>query len=381
ALTLAQSIQPLEDTAAALDDAIGRYGFRIEDTRIESDGATPRICAVFNRDLVKAGIDYAIYLRLPAANLSVEPAQREICVGGVTHGERYTLTFRQGLPSGTGETLARDTTLDLYVRDRSPSVIFPGRAYILPRLAGAGIPVQTVNAKALDLTLLKVSDRNLVRTMQDGYFGRPLDYWAAEQLETTVSEVVWTGTADVGMEVNKDITTRLPLDAAMTDLTPGVYALKAAIPGRDPYENPPAVQWFVISDLGLTTFSGTDGVHVFTRSLASAEAVPGVAISLVNRANAVIGTATTDDRGYARFDASLASGTGGSAPALVTASLMDDYSFVSLTDPEFDLSDRGVAGRAAAPPIDVFLSTDRGAYRAGETVNATLLTRDPNLAA
>jgi uncharacterized protein YfaS (alpha-2-macroglobulin family) len=42
-----------------------------------------------------------------------------------------------------------------------------------------------------------------------------------------------------------------------------------------------------------------------------------------------------------------------------------DIAFLSLTDPEFDLSDRGVEGREAAPPVDVFVTTDRGAYRAG----------------
>ena len=59
----------------------------------------------------------------------------------------------------------------------------------------------------------------------------------------------------------------------------------------------------------------------------------------------------------------------------------NDLAFLSLTDPEFDLSDRGVAGREPAPPVDVFLTTDRGAYRAGETINATALARDPEVKA
>ena len=58
-----------------------------------------------------------------------------------------------------------------------------------------------------------------------------------------------------------------------------------------------------------------------------------------------------------------------------------DIAFLSLTDPEFDLSDRGVEGREPAPPVDVFLTTDRGAYRAGETVFATALARDTVAAA
>jgi uncharacterized protein YfaS (alpha-2-macroglobulin family) len=104
----------------------------------------------------------------------------------------------------------------------------------------------------------------------------------------------------------------------------------------------------------------------------------GATVELLNRANAVLGTATTDDQGYARFDAGLTRGTGGSAPAMVVVKEGDqDIAFLSLTDPEFDLSDRGVEGRESAPPVDVFVTTDRGAYRAGETVYVTALARDP----
>ncbi len=381
ALRLAQSLQPRDDTAAMLDDAIGKYGFRIAEARVESDSASPRICATFTEELVKAGTDYSSFVKLPEAGLTVEPQSNQICVGGLKHGTRYAITFREGLPSASGEELGKDVTVTQYVRDRSPAVSFPGRAYVLPRVGSAGIPVVTVNAAALDLTLLRLSDRNLIRAMQGDYFGRPLDYWSSEALRTDVAEQVWTGTGEVGMEVNRDITTLLPLGDAIKEAGPGIYALQAAVPGRDPYDNPPATQWFVISDLGLTAMAGTDGLHVFVRGLADALAVEGVTATLVNRANAVIGTATTDVDGHAVFPAGLTAGTGAAEPALVTVEKGEDMAFLSLSEAEFDLSDRGVAGREAAPPIDVFLSTERGAYRAGETVNATILARDAEMKA
>ncbi|MDZ7907868.1 MAG: hypothetical protein U5N10_06470 [Gemmobacter sp.] len=179
------------------------------------------------------------------------------------------------------------------------------------------------------------------------------------------------------MQVNKDVTTRLPMAEALKDLPAGIYALEAAVPGVDPYTVPSGWQWFVVSDLGLTTMSGVDGLHVFVQGLGDAGAKAGVTVELLSRANAVLGSATTDAQGYARFDAGLARGTGGAAPAMVVAREgEDDLAFLSLTDPEFDLSDRGVEGREAAPPVDVFLTTDRGAYRAGETIYATALVRD-----
>jgi uncharacterized protein YfaS (alpha-2-macroglobulin family) len=377
ALRLAQSLSPREDTSVLLDDAIARFGFNITETQVLSDSANPRICANFNQPLAEAGVDYANFVKLPETGLSVEASGIQVCVAGVEHGKRYAVTFREGLPAASGEALAKDITITQYVRDRAPAVSFAGRAYVLPRAAESGIPVQTVNTGKLDLRLLRVSDRNLIRAMQNDYFGRPLDYWTTEIFNSEIGEEVWTGTADVAMEVNRDMTTRLPMDGALVGAGPGIYALQASVPGRDPYDNPPATQWFVISDLGLTAMSATDGVHVFVRSLNDASAKAGIAVSLVSRANAVIGTVTTDVEGYAHFGTDIASGTGGGAPALVTVEEGDDFAFLSLTEPEFDLSDRGVAGREAAPPVDTFLTTDRGAYRAGETVNATILTRDP----
>ncbi|WP_425050963.1 alpha-2-macroglobulin family protein [Psychromarinibacter sp. S121] len=376
ALRLAQDVTPRTDTADLLEDAIGKYGFRVVEHDVESDSARPRVCAEFSEDLVQAGVDYSIFVQLPSSGMTVEPDQRRLCIEGVEHGERYQVTFREGLPAATGEELAKNVTLNLYVRDRSPAVRFPGRAYILPATGEVNIPVETVNLTDLELTLRRVSERSILRAIQEGWFGRPLSPWSDEQFADTVASTVWTGTGEVGTELNTAVTTRLPLTEVVGDLEPGIYALKAAIPGADPYDDPAATQWFVVSDLGLATMQGVDGLHVFTRSFGTAEASEGVELTLLSRANAELGTVTTDAQGYAMFAPGLMNGTGGATPAMVLARAGDDLTFLSLTDPEFDLSDRGVEGREPAGAVDAFLTTDRGAYRAGETINATVLTRD-----
>lgn len=376
-LRLAQSITPRDDTAAMLDDAIGKYGFRIGEHQVEADTARPRICAVFTEDLVRSGVDYATYVQLPEPGLAVDASGRQICVSGITHGSRYTLTFREGLPAADGQELAKDIAITAYVRDRSPGVRFPGRAYVLPRLSDSGLPVEAVNTRVLDLTLSRVSDRNLIRAIQNDYFARPLDYYESQYLDGEVAEELWSGSADVAMEVNRDVTTRLPITERTGPLVPGVYVLSASVPGLDPYDNPPATQWFLVSDLGITSLQGVDGIHVFVRSLADAGPKPGVTLALVSQANAVLGTATTDAEGHAQFPAGLTLGRRGAEPALLTAVEAEaDFAFLPLTDPEFDLSDRGVAGHPPAPPIDLFLTTDRGAYRAGETIHVTALARN-----
>lgn len=374
ALRLALRLQPGDTISAALDDAIAKYGFRIAEHQVDSDLADPRICAEFTEPLVKAGVDYADYVRLPDQSMSVEPSGSQLCLRGAEHGQRYTVTFREGLAAESGETLARDVEIRVYVRDRAPQIAFPGRAYVLPSAGEAALPVETVNLDLVDLTLYRVTDRNLLRSIQSGYFGERLYRWDLDDFASGVSEKVWSGTGETGNELNRTMTTRLPMRDALDGLAPGAYALAAAVPGGD--EDQLAVQWFVMTDLGLTTMQGTDGLHVFLRGLGDAAPREGVTLELVGQANRVLGTATTDAEGYARFDPGLTRGTGGASPAMLTARDGDDLAFLSLKDPAFDLSDRGVAGREPAPPVDVFLATDRGAYRAGEVIHVTALARD-----
>ena len=377
ALRLAESIQPRADIIAALDSAIGKYGFRIIEHRVDNDAASPRICAEFSEPLVKVGVDYTPYLNLPDQGMAVMAEGSQICIDGAEHGKRYVVNFRAGLPAASGEVLIKPVELALYVRDRSPFIRFAGRAYVLPKSPDAALPVETVNLSEVDLLLRRLSDRNLLRSIQDSYFGRPLSYWQDQNFANDLAEDVWQGKGVVQNTLNRDMTTRLPLGDVLAGMPAGIYALTARVPGADLSEDPGATQWFVLSDLGMTTLRGVDGLHVFMRGLGDGAARAGVDVTLLSRANRVLGTVQSDAAGYAHFDAGLTRGTGGAAPALVMAQEgEDDLAFLSLTDPAFDLSDRGVEGREPAPPIDVFLATDRGAYRAGETIHATVLARD-----
>jgi len=377
ALRLALSIAPRDDLEAALEDAIGKYGFRVVEHRVDNNAAAPRICAEFSEKLVQVGVDYDPFVRVEGRGLAVQADGNQLCIDGVEHGARYDVTLREGLPSASGEALHRDVRLRLYVRDRSPQVRFGGRAYVLPRSEKAGIPVETVNVDTLDLKLRRVSDRNLVRAIRESYFGRPLSKYEDDQFSQTLAQDIWEGAGTVQNNLNVDMTTRLPLGDVLGQQPAGIYTLSASVPGQDPYDNPAATQWFVLSDLGISTLSGVDGLHVAVRRLTDAEPRAGIELSLISRANAVLGKATTDSSGFAQFPAGLSRGNGGSAPALLMAEDgSHDVAFLPLTDPAFDLSDRGVEGHPPAPPIDVFMTTDRGAYRVGETIYATVLTRD-----
>ncbi|MCT4555215.1 MAG: alpha-2-macroglobulin family protein [Pelagimonas sp.] len=377
ALRLADQIARNAEMTAALDAAIGKYGFRIRDHQVEADSAAPRLCANFSEPLIRAGQDYAPYVRLPDPRLAVENDDSRICISGLTHGQRYRVTFRSGLPAADGEKLIKDVTITAYMRDRSPSVAFPGRAYVLPRAADAGLPIQSVNLNEVDLVLRRISDRNLIRAFQDSYFGRPLRAYEESYFSEQIAEEIWRGTGEVENRLNADVLTRLPMGEVVGDLPAGIYALTASVPGSDPNADGRATQWFILSDIGLTTLQGSDGLAVFARGLGDAAPLEGLRLTLLSRANRALGEVVTDAQGMARFAPGLLRGQDGASAALVMAQRgEEDLAFLSLTEPAFDLSDRGVAGRAPSGPIDAYLTTDRGAYRAGEVIHATVLMRD-----
>ncbi|WP_299147311.1 alpha-2-macroglobulin family protein [uncultured Tateyamaria sp.] len=381
ALRLAQALQPRDDIAAALTGAIGKYGFRVVETQVDNNSAAPRICTTFSEDLVQAGVDYEPFVRTDTQGLVVDVDARTLCVDGVRHGERYRITLRSGLPAASGETLNKDITLTQYVRDRAPVVRFPGRSYVLPRGAGASIPVETVNLDTVALTLARVSDRNLVQAMRRDFFGRPMTQWQADQFNTDIAEVIWEGSGDVENTLNTEMRTLLPLGDVLADQAPGIYVLTAKRPGSDSFDTLPASQWFVLSDLGISSWQGTDGLTAAVRALGDASAVEGAEVSLISQANAILGTARTDADGFVQFEAGLTRGRGAATPTLLQVETGDDFVFLPLSDPAFDLSDRGVEGRPPAPPVDVFLTTDRGAYRPGATIYATALVRDAKVGA
>ncbi|WEX75791.1 alpha-2-macroglobulin family protein [Sinorhizobium numidicum] len=365
-------------------DLKARQGFRVTDHTIDADSASARACVQFSEQLVKNGPDYASFVTLDgAAPKAVEAKGSEICVEGLTHGQRYKLVLRQGLPSSVDEVLETPVSLDIYVKDRSPMVRFTGDSFVLPSTARRGIPIVSVNTESANLKLYRIGDRSISSLLTSSQFLTQIDAYSAQRIEDESGELVWQGSIDIETELNKEVVTSFPVDEALPKREPGVYVLTAvSSTGVSQEWDARATQWFVVSEIGISTYAGTDGLSVFVRSLASAKPLAGVELQLIAKNNEVLGTATTDADGRATFAAGLIRGTASMTPAVITARKgADDYVFLDMTRAGFDLSDRGVTGRAAPGAIDIFAWTERGIYRAGETVHAAALARDVNGAA
>src|SRR5262244_1380372 len=355
------------------------YGFRLLDYTIDSDAASPRVCFQFSEDLPSKRTDFSPFVSVGGQDKPAISAQeRQLCVEGLKHGERYAIMLRAGIPSQVKETLSKSADFNIYVRDRKPLVRFTGKAYVLPRAGQRGIPLVSVNTTAVEIEIYRIGDRNLLNTVIGSDFQRPLDRFDLGRLAEERGASVWKGEMKVEQVLNTDVTTAFPVGEAIGNVAPGVYVMvaKPAGGGGNEYDQL-ATQWFIVSDLGLTAFSGNDGVHAFVNSLETTQPRAATEVRLLSRSNEILATKRTDDSGHVQFEAGLTRGEGALAPALLIATdASGDYAFLSLKAPAFDLSDRGVSGRTVPAGLDAFVYAERGVYRSGETVQATALLRD-----
>ena len=369
-----------EDAAIrqAYDALRAERGFRVVNYEVENETASPRLCIVFSEALKRGKIDFAKYVSVNGRDPDGASAEgSQLCVDGLAHGERFEIAVRAGLPADVDDVLAKSAALTVYVRDRSPTVRFAGRSYVLPSRGQAGIPVVSINTNDVDVKIFRIGDRGLVSAVANGTVNRQLSRWELRDLGKKNGHKVYEGRLAVRSVLNKEVTTAFPVSDAIPKMRAGVYALVAsASDGKDDRSNI-ATQWFVVSDIGLTALSGDNGVHAFVRSLATTKPISSAKVRLLARNNDVLGEMATDKSGYVRFPANLSKGEGGLAPALLIAEGPDgDYAFLNMSTAAFDLTDRGVKGRAAPGPIDGFIYTERGVYRPGEEVNLTALIRD-----
>ena len=378
AMRLSLALREQADLRRRYETVRAEHGFRILDYTVDSDATSPRACFQFSEDLPAEGADLTPFVVVAGFDRpAISVNEKQLCVDGLKHGERYAVTLRAGLPSTVGETLAKSADYTVFVRDRKPFARFTGKAYVLPRTGQNGIPVQTVNTDAVAITVYRIGDRNLIDTVLGYEFQRNLYRHQAERIGSEQGVKVWEGELAVERKLNTEVTTAFPVTQAVPDLRAGVYAMTAEPKGTTGNDyGQLATQWFIVSDLGLAAYKTHDGIDVFVNSLATAEPRALAELRLVARNNEVLATKRTDAYGHAHFDAGLARGEGGLAPAAIVATERGDYAFLSLKAPAFDLSDRGVTGRAAPGALDAFVYTERGVYRSGETVHVTTLLRN-----
>src|SRR5882724_8992339 len=228
AYRLSLDLREVADIRQTYEGLRDQYGFRILDYSVDADAAAPRACFQFSEDLPGKRTDFTPFVALAGNDKpAVTTEDKQLCVEGLHHGERYSITLRAGLPSTVKETLQKSADYNIYVRDRSPFVRFSGKAYVLPRTGQRGIPIISVNTSSVKVQVHRIGDRSLVDTVLGSDFQRNIDRYDRRKLANESGTVTWEGELKIDSVLNADVTTAFPVDQAIGDLKAGVYVMTA----------------------------------------------------------------------------------------------------------------------------------------------------------
>ena len=363
-----------------LTDARRTAGLLVRKVSIEGEADPARACIAFTVPPAKRSDFMAQdWVRLEPAvpGAAVTREGDLICVSGLPSGATTRGILKAGLPGEGGVALARETALAFAMPNRKPRIVFDTRLFVLPRGSAPAVTMSTTNLSAVSLKLVRLTERNVASLLRETRLGEAVERWNVDYLSENTASVVWEGKVEIPKwEPNRAARTALPIPPALSAAGPGLYLLLARPGDGIATGSVGAVQVILRTDLAPTVWRGSDGLTVQLRGYGDAKARPGVRLVLLARNNDILGETTTDAEGVGRFAAPLLRGEGPLAPEVLHAFAGEDFAALDLTTAAFDLSDRGVDGRAHPAALDAFVWLDRGIYRPGETVQVMALLRD-----
>lgn len=286
-------------------------------------------------------------------------------------GTTYQLTVSGACRSTTGERLATAHRVDLAVELPRARLSLPaGTGYVAPLPSGESpsIHIGAAYTGKLGVGMTRISAEAL-----PAFLAGNLESWGG--FSFTHAVVDQTTTVDARADGESDV--KVSLAPALKGERGLVYLhVEAERIGDN--DQPPIAQALVqVTDLGLSVKSGPEETLVWVTSLLDHRPVSGVVVRGLEATGETLWTATTDERGMATGAGRREGGEGGEGVTrntrIVVASDGTDTAFLDLaewrtrSEPyEFGLP---YAWDARANGLRGIVFTERGVYRAGETVH------------
>jgi uncharacterized protein YfaS (alpha-2-macroglobulin family) len=338
------------------------------------------LCAEVDRYFSSTdGLAAKPYIKLsPPDYFGVTLSYDEICLTGLKPQTAYTFSIHQKIPLGK-IGLDKSYQFTQKTTNYSPSLHFKDGGYILPAKGEISIPIESTNIDRFYVTLYRINRDNLIGQINRYGLFRTLSNYTLEQIKAEDGYLLWKKRLSLSTEKNHAKTTAIPVGKYLKERKPGVYILAATPIDKEGDEERYNVvtQWFMISDIGLFTLEGKQGLHVYSKHLSDAQKYTHVKLELVAKNNELLGSVMAKS-GYALFPKSLLGGKQGLSPKAIYAyGETGDFTVLDLSRPAHTLSDRGVAGRKVPESYDAWLYSTRGIFRPGEQVPFHLLVRTP----
>ncbi|WP_423231529.1 alpha-2-macroglobulin family protein [Aeromonas hydrophila] len=281
---------------------------------------------------------------------------RTLYFPNVQPDKSYEVSLKAGLgPSPRSWTLK--------TRPLEAGASFTASGMVLPLRDELRLPISAVNVDEVNIDFFRVDAEYLPRFLAEYRPGAGMGNWELEQI-TQRAKRVFSGRYALELDANRRETRLINVkEPQLTEA--GVYFAVMSPLGN--YDWRKETTYFAVSDMGLSARRYRDQLEVFVSSLASADPLKDVQLSLLDEKGNRLQVQTTDPQGHRRFDQVQGA-------RLLLAEQGTHLAVLRLDGAALDLSTFDL-GTQPWQAQQLYLFSGRDLYRPGERLDSEILLK------
>ncbi|MGU5710562.1 alpha-2-macroglobulin family protein [Aeromonas caviae] len=281
---------------------------------------------------------------------------RTLYFPNVQPDKSYEVSLKAGLgPSPQSWTLK--------TRPLEAGASFTASGMVLPLRDELRLPISAVNVDEVNIDFFRVDAEYLPRFLAEYRPGAGMGNWELEQI-TKRAKRVFSGRYALELDANRRETRLINVKEPQL-AEAGVYFAVMSPLGN--YDWRKETTYFAVSDMGLSARRYRDELEVFVSSLASADPLKDVQLSLLDQKGNRLQVQTTDPQGHRRFDQVQGA-------RLLLAEQGNHLAVLRLDGAALDLSTFDL-GTQPWQAQQLYLFSGRDLYRPGERLDSEILLK------
>lgn len=281
---------------------------------------------------------------------------RTLYFPNVQPDKSYEVSLKAGLgPSPQSWTLK--------TRPLEAGASFTASGMVLPLRDELRLPISAVNVDEVNIDFFRVDAEYLPRFLAEYRPGAGMGNWELEQI-TKRAKRVFSGRYALELDANRRETRLINVKEPQL-AEAGVYFAVMSPLGN--YDWRKETTYFAVSDMGLSARRYLDQLEVFVSSLASADPLKDVQLSLLDEKGNRLQVQTTDPQGHRRFDQVQGA-------RLLLAEQGKHLAVLRLDGAALDLSTFDL-GTQPWQAQQLYLFSGRDLYRPGERLDSEILLK------
>ncbi|MFM5667339.1 alpha-2-macroglobulin [Aeromonas hydrophila] len=281
---------------------------------------------------------------------------RTLYFPNVQPDKSYEVSLKSGLGPGP-------QSWTLKTRPLEAGASFTASGMVLPLRQELRLPISAVNVDEVNIDFFRVDAEYLPRFLAEYRPGAGMGNWELEQI-TQRAKRVFSGRYALELDANRRETRLINVKEPQL-AEAGVYFAVMSPLGN--YDWRKETTYFAVSDMGLSARRYRDQLEVFVSSLASADPLKDVQLSLLDEKGNRLQVQTTDPQGHRRFDQVQGA-------RLLLAEQGNHLAVLRLDGAALDLSTFDL-GTQPWQAQQLYLFSGRDLYRPGEWLDSEILLK------